>query len=342
MSAEPALDHAALLRVLGSDYGLELDMVTFLPEGTAPAYRAEGRDGRYFVKVLPGTAYGAELRERVAAEVPLLGALRQLDLLPRVPRPVLTRSGTELSRVEDYSLVVHEWIEGDNLGSGWTGALGELTPLLGRLHAGTGAITAAVPRLPVPPEDFSLPFEEGLRRDLALLRGSLPDARPGVLALRDLLLPSGSVLERLLAQARSFQAAALARPRPFALCHTDAHGGNVMRDPSGELWIIDWETARLAPPEHDLWMLHERLPEILPAYEAAVGRSVDLDPDVLGFYFCRRALEDVALDVTMILHQNTRPEQDEANLTVLERYILPSVARTEGELEALMAALGGG
>lgn len=338
MSAEPPLDHAALLRVLGSAYGLELDTVTFLPGGTAPAYRVEGAEGRVFVKVLPGTAYGAEVRERILAEVPLLRALRRLGILPRVPRPVPTRSGANLSHLEDSSLVVHEWIEGTNLGAEWTGALDELAPLLGRLHAATGAITGAVPRLPVPPEDFGLPFEEGLRRHLELLRGGLPGTRPGVRALRDLLLPYEPVLERLLAQARAFQAAARARSGPFAVCHTDAHGGNVMRDPGGNLWIIDWETARLAPPEHDLWMLHARLPEILPAYEAAAGRSADLDPDVLGFYFCRRALEDV----TMILHQNTRPEQDEANLTVLERFILPSVAATEGELEALLAALGGG
>ncbi|WP_019587434.1 aminoglycoside phosphotransferase family protein [Deinococcus apachensis] len=341
MSAEPPLSHAALLRVLGSDYGLELDMVTFLPGGTAPAYRAEGPSGHFFVKVLPETAYGAEVKERISAEVPLLRALRESGVLPLVPSPLPTRSGNDLSRVEDYSLVVHEWIEASNLGADWTAALGELAPLLGRLHAGTEAIKAAVQRLPVPPEDFGLPFQEGLRRDLKLLRGSLPDARAGVRALRDLLLPYENVLQLLLERAQSFQAAARSRPHSLVVCHTDAHGGNVMRDAAGALWIIDWETARLAPPEHDLWMLHARLPEVLPAYEAAAGRSADLDPDVLGFYFCRRALEDLALDVNMILHQNTRPEQDEANLTVLERYVLPSVAQTEEELARLLTALEG-
>ncbi|WP_102128100.1 aminoglycoside phosphotransferase family protein [Deinococcus planocerae] len=342
MSAEPALDRAALLRVLGSEYGLEVESLTFLPEGTAPAYRAEGSGGRFFVKVMPGTAHGAELRKRVAAELPLLRALRGLGLLTRVPQPLFTRDGADFAGVEDCFLALFAWIEGTNLESGWTGALGELAPLLSHLHAGTEEIVTLVPQLPVPPEDFGLPFERGLSDDLRLLKTVRQDDRPGVRALRDLLPPYEATIERLLKSARGFQAAARARPHRYVVCHTDAHGGNVMRDMSGDLWIIDWETARLAPPEHDLWMLHERLPEVLPAYEAVAGRSANLDPNLLGFYLCRRALEDVARAVNLILHQNTRPEQDQDCLTGLDRDILPSVAGAEGALEALLGRLDAG
>lgn len=339
MSAEPALDHAVILRALRSAYGLDAETVTFIPGGTAPAYRAEGPGGRVFVKVLPETPSGRVMAGRVAAEVPFLRALRESGVLPRVPRPLPTLAGADLGDVEGHPLAVFGWIEGTTLGDGWETALGELAPLLGRLHAGTDKVTGKVVRLPVPPEDFDLPFEGGFLEDLRFLRIVPPGSRPGVHALRDLVLPREDGLRRLLGQARSFQRAARARARPLVVCHTDAHGGNVMRDVSGELWIIDWETARLAPPEHDLWMLGARLAGVLPAYEEAAGRNAGLDPDVLGFYLCRRVLEDLASDVGWVLHENMRPEEDAANLAVVERYVLPALARVEEDLDALRRAV---
>ena len=41
---------------------------------------------------------------------------------------------------------------------------------------------------------------------------------------------------------------------PFVLCHTDIHGGNLIRGtPQGKLWLIDWENVMLAPKEADLF-----------------------------------------------------------------------------------------
>nr|WP_246363482.1 aminoglycoside phosphotransferase family protein [Deinococcus budaensis] len=331
--------HASLLRAVREHYGLELHTLTFLPAGTAPAYRAEGPQGRWFLKVLPNTPYGLDLLGRVRAEVPLLRTLRETGVLTWVPRLVPTRAGADLASVGEHAAALYEWIDAANLGASWTAAVPELAPLLGRLHAGTAQITARVRDLPVPPEDFGLPFEAGLLADLRSLEGVGPGDHPGLRALRDLLRPHREELGRLLHQARTFQSAARTRPHRFVVCHTDAHGGNVMRDAAGGLWLIDWETARLAPPEHDLWMLHARLSEVLPAYEEARGQRVALDPDVLGFYFTRRVLEDLAVDVRMILRGNTRPEEDEANLAVLERHILPDLARTDERLEKVRRAL---
>ena len=44
---------------------------------------------------------------------------------------------------------------------------------------------------------------------------------------------------------------------PFVLCHTDIHGGNLIRDPQGKLWLIDWENVMLAPKEADLFAFCE-------------------------------------------------------------------------------------
>lgn len=342
MSAEPALDRGLILAAIRAAYGLDLDHIEFIPEGTAHAYKVAGPGGRFFVKLLPDTSYepaGAGLCARVTAEVPLLRALRQQGILSHVPCPRPTLGGADLAEVGGFPVIVYDWIEASNLGAGWTAALDRLAPLLGRLHAATHRIIGAVPRLPVPPEDFELPFEPQLRDDLHTLSGADALGRPGALALRRLLAPRLDQTLHLLARARGFQAHARRRPHRLVVCHTDAHGGNVMQGAAGELWVIDWETARLAPPEHDLWMLHARLPEVLPGYEAVTGEPANLDPDLLGFYFFRRVLEDLAVDLHAILHEHTRPEQDAATLHIVERYILPALASTEADFTRLVAAL---
>ncbi|MCP2014760.1 Ser/Thr protein kinase RdoA (MazF antagonist) [Deinococcus sp. HSC-46F16] len=339
MAAEPPISLAALRGAVRGSYGLDVETLSFLPQGTAPAYRAEGSSGRWFLKLLPDTPSGHDLRRRVQAERPLLRALRETGVLTRVPRPIPTNFGSDLAEVDGYGLALYGWIDGTSLGADWAAALPEIVPLLGRLHAGTLELLGRVQEWPVPPEDFALPFEVGLLGDLARLRTSTVGDRAGVVALRDLLLPHEATLRRVLAQARTFQGLARAQPRRFVVCHTDAHGGNVMRGAAGGLWLIDWETARPAPPEHDLWMLHPHLPELPPAYEEAVGAPAVPDPDLLGFYLTRRVLEDLAVDVGMILHENIRPEQDEANLAVLERYVLPDLLRVEQHVAEVRGAL---
>lgn len=331
MSAEPALDRTALHDALEARHGLRVDALAFLSNGTVPAYRVDGPEGRFFVKVVPDTPFWRTTSERIRAEIPLLNALRRSDVLPNVPRPVPDRDGGHGSLASGHALFVFEWIEGGHVGARWAECQGELAASLGRLHAGTPNLSSVLDRLPVAPEDFAFPFEDGLRGDLARLK---IDARPGPRALRDLLAPHADGLRRVWEQARVFQVAARSNAPAFVVCHTDAHGGNVMRDAEGRLWLVDWETARLAPPEHDLWML-PNLEDVLPAYEASAGRGVTLDRTVLGFYVCRRVLEDLAMDVHLILHENTRPEEDAANLNVLRRFILPSVERALTDLRRL-------
>jgi Ser/Thr protein kinase RdoA (MazF antagonist) len=336
VSVAADLEPAVLLQGLRAAYGLDLERVAFLGAGTAHNYRAESADGRFFVKLVPKGAYGAAMLPRVQSEAPLLRALR--GVLGRVPRVVRTLEGEDLARIAEYPVLVHEWIDGHALGDAWDSALPELAELLGRLHAGTLCITAGLERLPVPPEDFALPFERTLLEDLDSLRALPRAARPALHALKDLLEPHQAALRALLERTRAFHRTALERAPAFVVCHTDAHGGNVMGDSDGALWIIDWETARLAPPEHDLWMLGSRLAAVLPRYEAGLGRAARLEPDVLGFYVCRRVLEDIAMDIGMIARENTRPQEDNNNLEVIQRYILPALHAVDQNLEDLRRA----
>ncbi|HIS69487.1 MAG TPA: aminoglycoside phosphotransferase family protein [Candidatus Gallacutalibacter stercoravium] len=72
---------------------------------------------------------------------------------------------------------------------------------------------------------------------------------------------------------------------PFVLCHTDIHGGNVMRDPKGKLYLIDWENVILAPKEADLFSFYEE--DYFPLFAQSVEK------EAITYYITRRDLEDI-------------------------------------------------
>ncbi|HEX2865047.1 MAG TPA: aminoglycoside phosphotransferase family protein [Deinococcales bacterium] len=336
MRVEPPLDRAALLASLLGTHGLALDALAFIPQGMAAAYRAQGPSGTFFVKVFPGTPTGRELAARLPAETGLLRALRERGVLGNVPEVVPALDGAPTARFGTLPLVVQRFIPGRTLNAEIGPQLPRLAETLGRLHAGTPRL-AGLP-LPFPPEDLAFPWEGQLLADLAGLDAIGPGGGFGPNGLKALLGPRRPELLVVLARARELRGRALRAGGTPVVCHTDAHGWNLILDPAGKLWLIDWETARLAPPEHDLWAFGARLPEVLPAYAAARGAPAVPNADRLGFYLYRRHLEDIAAWVAQLLRDPVGDEQHAADLEMLERHGLGGWARLPRELEALRAA----
>lgn len=81
-------------------------------------------------------------------------------------------------------------------------------------------------------------------------------------------------------------------PRPDVVCHTDFGAHNVLiDDPTGEVVaILDWDFARLAPREHDLWAAFDE-PDPR-AYLDAYGRDVELDRAHLEYALLARGVRD--------------------------------------------------
>lgn len=90
---------------------------------------------------------------------------------------------------------------------------------------------------------------------------------------------------------------ARATPRPAVICHCDFGGHNALIDnDTGEVVaILDWDYARLAPREHDLWAAFEEPDPLL--YLDAYGRDIDLDPTHLEYALLARGLRDAAARV---------------------------------------------
>jgi spectinomycin phosphotransferase len=81
------------------------------------------------------------------------------------------------------------------------------------------------------------------------------------------------------------------------ITHGEPHPGNFIRA-DGRLFIVDWDTAALAPPERDLWMLGPDAGDSLTRYTQAFGRQ--LDSASMRLYRLRWLLDDIGLFVAYL------------------------------------------
>jgi spectinomycin phosphotransferase len=95
-------------------------------------------------------------------------------------------------------------------------------------------------------------------------------------------------------------------PAPQVLCHADLHTWNVLAGPGQDLWIADWDEAVLAPRERDLMFVVGGIghglvrPQDTAAFLEGYG-EVDPDPDLLAYYRCAWAVQDVAAYAEQVL-----------------------------------------
>lgn len=118
----------------------------------------------------------------------------------------------------------------------------------------------------------------------------------------------------LLACADRLAAQLRAEPPPHVLCHGDPHLGNVLIVDASP-WLLDWDDAMLAPPERDLVLLKGGMGAFGPDnrheqawFEGGYG-SADVDPVVLTYYRCTRAVEDVVYFAQDVLDVDRQPAE---------------------------------
>jgi spectinomycin phosphotransferase len=335
------MDDKTLVEIIDREYGLQVERLTYLKQAwAAHCYAVDCAGGeRYFLKYYEHEHHARICALDVEFYLSLSYQLHAKQLLPTVACPVQTRGGRFAVPLNGHLLILFHWIEGQTVGFDRLpdGILAELATLVGILHNSTPHIDWPSP----PREGFGIPFEDKLLGGLDALEDITSADTFGKQGLRRLILPRRDEILGLLDRLKELQAQARVRAQDdeMVYCHTDLHGGNLMLDESGALYVVDWEGAWLAPPEHDLFFFagDERFWDLfLPRYERAF-RPVRLDSTIFGFYFYRRNLEDLAEWFVRILYENNGEERDRQDLQWLVEDCIegwPYLEKTIAQIEA--------
>jgi spectinomycin phosphotransferase len=217
---------------------------------------------------------------RLAAAFAAVHDLQNDAQLEFVVGPIAAPDGTTLQRLTDrYSLVVHPVLTGTSAGEDgrYDSADGPraVLALLVELHGAT-AVAALYART----DDFVVPCRDALGRALAELERPWrtgPYAEPA----RELLAAHADGVLRLVDHYDHLVEAVAPTLARGVITHGEPHASNVMLTASGPR-LVDWDTALVAPPERDLWMLAGEDDSVLPAYTAATG--VEIDDRALDLY----------------------------------------------------------
>lgn len=84
-------------------------------------------------------------------------------------------------------------------------------------------------------------------------------------------------------------------------------------------WLIDWDTALIAPPERDLWGLDPGDGSVLKAYSAATG--VTPSAELLDLYRLRWDIADIAVDTGRFRRPHTGNADDEKSWDLLRALV---------------------
>jgi spectinomycin phosphotransferase len=334
---EPPLDRARLAEAVRAAYGLDVRDVTFVPLGLGSAcYLVDGPHERRFLKVWPHLRSGG-VAERQHRTLRLTQALHARVAGLCVPFPLPTLAADPWAAVDGVPFALFPLLPGQPPDAAHPIPYASLGRALAALHGATPALADVLP----PSDPLDVPFEAGLLADLGALTQVEPGARPGLLAARAWVERCGGEVLDWLARLRGLRATVRALGGPAVLCHTDLHGGNLLVD--GEtVCLVDWDDARVAPPEHDLWVgLAEDsgsgLRTLVEAYRAA-GALAPLRVERFAFYLLRRHLEDIAVDFRDLLAPDADPREDDGRLGAIEA-AAAQARRLDATLQVVARAL---
>lgn len=260
---------------VAAHYGLTLASLARLDAGAdsqAEVYRAAATNGKvYFLKAT---------RRAIPAHVLRVPHLLVRRGIPGVIAPLATREGTLWTRAGEYKLIVYPFLESvtsyaQPLGDTQWEALGRT---LAQIH--TTQVAFELPRETFPTDNQAF-VTALLGKPLA---PELESFRPELVAL---LAQAQELAQRLRARGEM----------PFVLTHGDLHAWNVVVDAAGQIFVVDWDEAQLAPRERDLMFLGGGVGGTDWCVEqAAFWRGygeVERDPLALAYFRCERILADI-------------------------------------------------
>jgi spectinomycin phosphotransferase len=249
---------------------------------------------RFFAKLIPIVSYTENIIRALPVQQELYDSgIRQMS------RPIPTLTGALSVTLETNLLVVNDFIEAQ-----WTSdfPFDTYVDLIARLHATTV-------ESPVDVETFADWVLPDLERVLATaIHDSFED--PSQLAVQEVVRRMHPAVMRDVADYRRLLEDVAGRHDvPMVVTHHDAPG-NILKDVTGSIYLVDWDEILMAPRERDTWF-HLTTAEDAAAFLTVYRqRFPDYEPDeqFYRFYLVSRYLEEIEGLAERILSPETSVE----------------------------------
>jgi spectinomycin phosphotransferase len=282
----------SILHCLNANYGISAVMLTLLPIGAdmnASVYKAETESSQsYFVKLRRGHRYDMSVA---------IQAMLQASGIQQIIPPIKTTSGELTQHINDSTLTVYPFVNGQN---------GLCYTLTDDQWIALGKVLRQVHKFDVPSsirdlirkETYPDKWRKAVRSLYAYVDGNL-NGDEITLKLQSFMTEQRTVIHHLIGRAEALSKKIQEQSPEFVLCHSDIHGGNVLIDESGSIFIVDWDDPIMAPKERDLMFIGGGVanvwnnPREEEFFYKGYGKS-EINRTILAYYRHERIVEDIA------------------------------------------------
>ena len=293
MIEKQSLSEELIINCLNSDYGIEVAKFKFLPIGAdmnASVYKAETYDRRsYFVKLKRGHHHNLS--------VEIVELLHNAGIREIIP-PIKTLLGQSTQRIEDFTLIVYPFIEGQD---------GFSCNLTDNQWFDLGKALRQVHEIDLPSsiqnrlrkEAYSPKWREAVR-SLYIHIEAKPTGDEIALKLLKFMTENMPAIRGLVDRAEQLGQKLQGQSPKFVLCHSDIHGGNVLINGNDTIYIVDWDDPIMAPKERDLMFIGGGVANVWnkPHEEKSFYRGygkTEINSTILAYYRHERIVEDIAI-----------------------------------------------
>ena len=289
MKTEPSVSSEEIKNKINQFYGISLEQLNFVPVGEGSwCYWGQAQND-IFVRLVKD-------KDQISLTNSLIKLLASLGV--PIPIPLPDKSGQTVVKVANFGLVVYPYIPGltlmksDRTNQQVSSLRQAVGKMVGHLHSLTREISNQI-ELPI--ENFTK-FQSEFRLIISP-RNPIYQADQIVKDLLSFINVRRCELTSLVQVAEQLGANLRSREFDYVLCHGDIHEDNVLLSEKGNLYIIDWDGAILAPRERDLYFFGSESyrglnKDNLRGYFASSG-PVETDPVLMDYYTIEWALQEV-------------------------------------------------
>ncbi|MBJ7449170.1 MAG: aminoglycoside phosphotransferase family protein [Parachlamydiales bacterium] len=288
-----------IIKSLNTDYGIEIIAFKSLPIGAdmnAAIYKAQSIDHKsYFVKLKRG--------HHLDICIAILDLLQNSGI-SQIISPVKTLQNQSIQRLDDYTLIVYPFIEGqdgfscDLTDNQWF----ELGKTLKKIHEIDVPMSI---QKQLRREDYSPKWREVVRSFYTVFE-SVSAVDEIALKFLQFVKSKLSTIRSIVDNADKFCQNLLDQSPELVLCHSDIHGGNVLITQNSNIYIVDWDDPIMAPKERDLMFVGGGVanvwnkPQDIKSFYSGYGAS-EINSTLIAYYRFERIVQDIAVYSQMLL-----------------------------------------
>lgn len=319
MREQPDISEERLRACLQEQYALLPATVEFLPLGldySAGVYRVVSEDGTsYALKVTSRPFYEASF---------LVPAYLKSQGIVSIMAPLPTWENVLWTRLENWTVVVYPFIDGD---TSWTGMTDEHWQEVGETFRQIHEVVLpahgfeSLRRETFDPTEYTQQVNVLETRYIFAQAGDAPQR-----ALCSSWAAHQSTIHRIVTILERLAAVLQKQSGPYVICHADLHPANLLRDRAGHVFVLDWDEVMLAPKERDFLFVGE------PPAAGPAGRAippffqgygpVQVDWTALTYYLYERVIQDLTVCAQDMFLKDDLGEESRADIAQLFQDVL--------------------